>query len=86
MQRIYDPADLIEAQMLIGMLESEGIRCHLAGAYLLGALGELPLGGLLGLLVDDAEAARASALIAAYNGAEPIPGDLPDACPGDLIC
>ncbi len=86
MQRVYEPRDLWEAQMLAGMLEGEGINCHVAGMHLLGALGDLPIGGLLGLLVDDAEAERAKALINAYNRAEPLPGDEPQSYPGDLLC
>lgn len=86
MQRIYEPRDLLEAQMLVGMLQAEGIACHLAGAHLLGALGDLPVSGLLGLMVEDAQAERARALIAAYNRAEPLPGDEPDSYPGELIC
>lgn len=86
MRRIYEPQDLIEAEMLIGMLASEGISVHLCGWHLVGALGELPLGGLLGLLVDDAEALRAQALIAAYNAAQPLAADEPDSIPGSLLC
>lgn len=42
--------------------------------------------GLLGLLVEDDQAERARQLIAAYNGAEPLPGDEPESYPGELIC
>ncbi len=88
MQRVYEPRDLLEAQMLLGMLASEGIEAHLTGGHLLGAVGELPLGGLLGLLVPDAEAGRARQLIQAYNAAQPLPGDEPDtpSVPGMLLC
>ena len=58
MQRIYEPGDLIEAQLLLGMLASEGVEAHLAGGHLLGGIGELPLMGLLGLLVEDEDAER----------------------------
>ncbi|WP_313085188.1 putative signal transducing protein [Pseudomonas sp.] len=86
MRRIYDPSDLLEAEMLRGMLAAEGVEAYLSGAHLIGAVGELPAAGLLGLMVADDEAARASALIAAYNGAEPLPGDEPESYPGELIC
>lgn len=56
MQRIHDPVDLIEAQMLISMLHSEGITVHLQGADLIGGMGELPALGLLGLMVADQHA------------------------------
>ena len=86
MQRIYEPQDLLEAELLLGMLASEGVEAHLAGRHLLGAVGELPALGLLGLLVEDEEADRARRLIAAYNAAAPLPGEEPDGFPGVLLC
>ncbi len=86
MQRIYDPRDLLEAEMLRGMLAAEGIEVFLSGRHLIGAVGELPVAGLLGLMVADEQAERARQLIAAYNGAEPLPGDEPESYPGELIC
>jgi hypothetical protein len=78
MQRIYEPQNLLEAHMLIGMLASEGIDAYLAGGHLLGAMGELPALGLLGLMVGDGQAERARGLIAAYNAADPLPGVEPE--------
>lgn len=31
MQRIYEPESLLEAEMLAGMLASEGVEAHLVG-------------------------------------------------------
>ncbi|MFZ5934591.1 hypothetical protein BGP84_03010 [Pseudomonas putida] len=86
MRRIYEPENLLEAEMLLGMLVSEGIEVHLVGRDLIGAAGELPLQGLLGLAVPDQQAEYARQLIDAYNGAEPLVGDEPESHPGTLIC
>ena len=86
MQRIYEPESLLEAQMLAGMLASEGIDVHVVGRDLLGAAGELPLQGLLGLIVADEQAECARLLIDAYNDAQPLVGDEPESFPGTLIC
>ncbi|HKS13908.1 MAG TPA: DUF2007 domain-containing protein [Pseudomonas sp.] len=86
MRRIYDPESLLEAELLIGVLASEGVRVHLVGRDLVGAVGELPPQGLLGLAVADEQADHARALIAAYNGAQPLVGDEPQTFPGTLIC
>ncbi len=86
MQRIYEPENLMEGELLQGMLASEGIEAHLAGRDLLGGSGELPIFGLLGLSVADDQAANARALITAYNAALPLPGDEPDSFPGTLVC
>ena len=37
MQRVYEPADLLEAELLLAMLASEGVMAHLSGRRLLGA-------------------------------------------------
>lgn len=86
MQRVYEPQDLLEAELLVGMLASEGVEAHLTGRDLVGAIGELPAGGLLGLLVDNEQAARARGLIAAYNAAQPLPVDEADTELGTLLC
>ena len=86
MQRIYEARDLLEAEMLIGMLASEGVEAFLTGHHLIGAVGELPAAGLLCLMVEDGLAERARQLIAEYNGAEPLPGEEPESYPGELIC
>ncbi|MDF3931610.1 DUF2007 domain-containing protein [Pseudomonas citronellolis] len=88
MQRVYEPADLAEAELLTGVLASEGVACHLHGRHLLGGIGELPLHGLLHLWVDDEDAQRARDLIAAYNAAQPLPGPADEFGPasGILLC
>ncbi|MEB6591525.1 DUF2007 domain-containing protein [Pseudomonas asiatica] len=86
MKRIYEPESLLEAQMLAGMLASEGVEAHLVGRDLVGAAGELPMQGLLGLAVADEQAEYARQLIDAYNDAQPLVGDEPESFPGTLIC
>ncbi|HZJ93852.1 MAG TPA: DUF2007 domain-containing protein [Thiopseudomonas sp.] len=72
MQRIHEPADLMEAQMLISMLNSEGIKVYLQGADLIGGMGELPALGLLALMVGDEDEQRARELISSYQQATPV--------------
>jgi hypothetical protein len=86
MQRVYEPQDLMEGELLLSMLASEGIEAHLTGQHLAGAVGELPACGLLGVLVEDEQAQSAQALIAAYNAAQPLPGEEPENFQGTLLC
>ena len=86
MRRIYEPGSLHEGELLLAVLASEGISGFLAGRHLLGGIGDLPAAGLLGLLVEDEEALRAQALIAAYNAATPLPGEHPSPEQGILVC
>ncbi|HZX50834.1 putative signal transducing protein [Pseudomonas sp. XK-1] len=86
MQRVYEPQDLMEGELLLSMLASEGIEAYLTGQHLAGAVGELPACGLLGVLVEDEQAQSAQALIAAYNAAQPLPGEEPESFQGTLLC
>jgi hypothetical protein len=86
MQRIYEPADLMEAELLVVMLASEGVSAHISGRHLLGAMGELPVAGLLGLQVADPQAERAQQLIAGYNSAQPLAYEPPADFSGELLC
>ena len=86
MRRIYEPESLLEAEMLIGMLASEGVDVQLVGRDLMGGVGELPMQGLLGLAVADEQAEYARRLIDAYNDAQPLVGDEAESFPGTLIC
>lgn len=73
---IFHPTSLIEAQCLKDLLERHRIFCHIAGADLTGAIGELPAIGLLALQVDDRDAGLAKQLIEEYQSA--IPDDIED--------
>ncbi|SQG00191.1 Uncharacterised protein [Paucimonas lemoignei] len=90
MQKVYEPENLMEAELLQGMLASEGIEAHVTGRHLLGGLGELPALGLLGVSVDNDDVERARELITAYNAALPFfseePGSEPDNFPDVLVC
>jgi hypothetical protein len=59
MQTIYQPANQIEAQLVVDLLESEGIHAIISGSFLTGAIGDLPAGGLVRIMVDDDDAERA---------------------------
>ena len=42
MQRVYEPRDLLEAEMLRGMLDAEGIEVYLNGRHLICLLYTSP--------------------------------------------
>ena len=54
MKAIYLARHIIDAQLVRDALEAEGIPAHVAGAYLTGAIGELPVSDLIRVLVPDA--------------------------------
>lgn len=74
MRQVYEPANAAEAHMLAHLLQQEGIEAHVSGEALQGAAGELPAGGVIGLLVPDENYERARALLLHWeksNLAEP---------------
>jgi hypothetical protein len=86
MLKIYEPENLMEGELLQAMLASEGIDARLGGKDLLGGMGELPVFGLLAIMVEQEQAERARGLITAYNAALPLSGDEPDSIPDVLVC
>ncbi|GIX34405.1 MAG: hypothetical protein KatS3mg126_0184 [Lysobacteraceae bacterium] len=53
MQVIYQAEHLIDAHLLRGRLEAVGIPAWVRGEWLTGAMGELPVQGLLAVCVED---------------------------------
>lgn len=65
MRVVSEPANLIEAYLLKGVLESDGIPVFVRGEHLLGGVGQLPAIGLLALCVPDVCAEQADGILAA---------------------
>lgn len=55
MQKIYDADNIIDAYLVKGLLEQQSIRCFVNGEYLQGAMGELPVSGLVTIWVCEDE-------------------------------
>jgi hypothetical protein len=78
MKTLYEPSNVVEAHMLQGFLLQEGISARIDGAYLQGAVGELPAQGLVRLVVEDEDYDQARAAIARWEATEvPDPAPLP---------
>lgn len=67
MQLVFRANNILEAHIIAGLLKSEGIDSHVGGHYLQGAVGDLPATDFAHVFVDDADQARAEALIADYE-------------------
>jgi hypothetical protein len=63
MKAIYVAQHLIDAQLVRDALEAEGIPAYVAGAFLTGGIGELPVNDLVRVLVADALEAEARAVV-----------------------
>jgi hypothetical protein len=62
----------MDAYLIKGLLESEGIPAIVVGDFLQGGIGELPVAGLITVKVEDGLASQAARLIADFERAEPV--------------
>ena len=53
MRVVYQAEHLLDAHLVRGALEAQGVRAWVNGEYLTGAIGELPVSGLLSVMVSD---------------------------------
>lgn len=75
MRTLYQAANAVEAHILQGYLQQEGLNVLVLGEYLQGAIGELPAAGLVRLMVEDDQYDTARAAIARWEAARPGSGD-----------
>ena len=74
MKTIYRASDILEAHIVAGMLNAEGIEAEVAGFYQQGAVGELaPQDFARVMLADERDTERAERIIANYESREPEP-------------
>lgn len=63
MKLAYEAANSLEAHMIVNLLEQQGVRAEINGAFLQGAMGELPAAGMIRVMVDDEDHVRAKAIV-----------------------
>ncbi len=90
METIYEAADILEAHIVAGMLNAEGIEAEVAGYYQQGGVGELaPRDFARVTLLDERDRERARALIRTYEQKDATDdeggptGDAPDGAGAD---
>ncbi|HSH85323.1 MAG TPA: DUF2007 domain-containing protein [Guyparkeria sp.] len=72
MKIIYRAENILEAHIVCGMLNAEGIEAEVAGFYQQGAVGSLaPQDFAHVMLIDERDTALAEQLIAAYEQRPP---------------
>ena len=70
MQRVYLVENNIEAYLIQGLLEAEGIECEIHGEYLPGGAGLLPAAGTVELWVPAEQEGAARELLRRYEQGE----------------
>ncbi|WP_411358162.1 putative signal transducing protein [Pseudidiomarina salilacus] len=70
MQVVYQADNVVEAELLKGLLEAHGIACHTGGFFLQGAVGDLAASGFANVWVGDDDVEAARALLKRYEQGE----------------
>jgi hypothetical protein len=68
MKIIYKARDIIEAHIVSGMLNANGIETHVGGYYLQGGVGDVAVFDFANVQVADEDVALALPLVAEYDG------------------
>ena len=71
LKTLYEAANAVEAQMLVDLLKQRGLTAHVHGANLTGAMGDLPLTGLVRLVIATEDHARARDVIDTWETTQP---------------
>ncbi|MCL4410596.1 MAG: DUF2007 domain-containing protein [Gammaproteobacteria bacterium] len=75
---VYSAAHAIEAQMLVGLLQANGLQAGLRGLSMGGAIGEVPLDALATAIYTPPEQkARAYGVIISYEASSETPWTCP---------
>lgn len=67
MQIVYRAENIIDANLVKGLLEQEGIRAFVNGSYLQGGVGELPAAGLVTVSVTDSDVGGAATIVEQFS-------------------
>ena len=75
MKRVYNAANHIQAHMVMHVLEQAGVHALVQGEFLQSGAGELPVGNLVGVAVDDEDVATAREIIEDWERLMQEPGE-----------
>jgi hypothetical protein len=70
MRTVYQAADLIDAHLMLHRLQDAGIEAQVLGGFLSGGIGELPMAGLIRVVVADQDTDAALNAVAAAQATE----------------
>ena len=71
MRAAYEASNAVEAHMIRDLLKQEGVPADIHGEHLLGAMGEIPVAGVVRVMVDDSDYAQARAVVEGWDAAQP---------------
>lgn len=69
MQIVYRAANIIDANLVKAALDQAGVPAFVAGEYLVGGMGQLPMSDLVHVMVADVDVERARPVVDAIDSA-----------------
>jgi hypothetical protein len=75
MKRVYNAANNIQAHIVMHVLEQAGVHALVQGEFLQSGAGELPVGNLVGVAVDDEDVEIAREIIEDWERLMHEPGE-----------
>lgn len=82
MRAVYEAENIIDANLVKGLLEASGIPAYVRGSYLTGGIGELPVSGLLAVCVPASAFPDATQVLAEWQARQPTAPADEDPAPG----
>ena len=73
MRIVYEAENIIDAHLVKGLLESAGIPAFVRGEYLTGALGDLPVMGLVAVSVPESRWPEADVVLRDWRAERALP-------------
>ena len=70
MIKIYSAQNAVDAHIVKGLLEQQGISARVNGEYLQGGIGELPLIGLVTVSIAEEDYEKAASVLSEYENTE----------------
>ncbi len=70
MKSVYEASHSVEAHMIMHLLQQGGLKACVQGEYLQGAIGELPVTGLVKVMVNDEDYQEAREIIELWESAD----------------
>ena len=71
MKSVFEASNTVEAHMVLHLLRQHGLAGRVEGEYLPGAMGDLPVSGLVRVVVDEPDYEAARAVVAAFEAEQP---------------
>lgn len=71
MKSVFEASNTVEAHMVLHLLRQHGLAGRVEGEYLTGAMGDLPVAGLVRVVVDEPDYETARAVVAAFEAEQP---------------